>query len=59
MSNYPALHGVNSSCCEQYHSFLRRLKRSATNMNQPNFMRLMRSFVNLWNGNVCEKMQKP
>jgi hypothetical protein len=56
IKNYPALHGVNSSCCEQYHSYISRLRRSATHMKQSTFMQFLRAFVNLWNLKIVAKM---
>ena len=49
MDNYEDLHGLNSSICEQYHSYVRRLREMAKHMRLDHFMMLLRVFVNLWN----------
>jgi hypothetical protein len=42
--------------CEQYHSFLSWVLRSATHMRQDNFMRLLRLAVDLWNTSKLKMM---
>jgi hypothetical protein len=56
MSNYPSLHGLNSSICEQFHSFIRRFKTAATGMKLANFMRWLRLWINIWNAEKHEQM---
>ncbi len=56
MDNYPDLHAINSSICEQYHSYLQKFCRSVTRMNQENFMRMMRVFIDLWNSDIHAKL---
>lgn len=58
MSNYPQLHGINSSVCEQYHSFLSAFCASATQMKQSTFMRFMRCWIDLWNFDVFETLTR-
>jgi hypothetical protein len=49
MDRYEDLHGLNSSICEQYHSFLRRVREMVKHMRLDHFMLVLRLFVNLWN----------
>jgi hypothetical protein len=56
MSNYPSLFALNSSICEQFHSYIRRFKSAATNMKMANFMRWLRLWVNVWNSDKVEQI---
>jgi hypothetical protein len=49
MDRYHDLHGLNSSVCEQYHSYLRRVRELVKQMRLDHFMLIVRLFVNLWN----------
>jgi hypothetical protein len=57
MSNFPALYGLNSSICEQFHSFIRRFKTAATGMKMANFMRWLRVWVDVWNNDKVQQIK--
>ncbi len=43
--------------CEQYHSFLSWVQRTATHMRQDNFMCILRLAMDLWNADKLEAMK--
>jgi hypothetical protein len=49
MDRYEDLHGFNSSVCEQYHAYLRRVREVVKHMRLDHYMQVIRLFVNLWN----------
>lgn len=49
MDNYDELHHLNSSICEQYHAFLRRVREMVRFMRLDHFMTVLRLFVDIWN----------
>lgn len=51
MDFYSELCGLNSSVCEQYHSYLSRVRETVKHMRQDHFMILLRTFINIWNAN--------
>lgn len=49
MDQYEDLHELNSSVCEQYHSFLASIRGMVKHMRLDHFMVVLRLFVNIWN----------
>jgi hypothetical protein len=41
--------GVNSEICEQFNSYIQRIKYSARSMNQSHFVFFLQYFINIWN----------
>ena len=51
------LFGINTSICEQYHSYISRIRAAATGMKLGNFVRCLRMWVDLWNADKLEQMK--
>jgi hypothetical protein len=49
---------VNSSICEQFNSYIQKIKKSAKLMSQPHFMLYLQFFIHLWNQSKYETFRK-
>ena len=41
--------GINSEICEQFNSYIQKIKYSARSMNQSHFMFYLQFFIHSWN----------
>ena len=57
-SRIASLQHCNTSNCEQFNSYLQKIKASARNMSQEHFMFYLQFFIHIWNTNKRDTVER-